>query len=326
MKTQQSQHIWLRFALLAALLTALLSFGATQPAFADGPDKGENIMVSNDGTEEAIPNAKTNVALAFKGSGTLNEQAPSETPRNGRPMDNSAESVIGADGRTQITNTGKYPNRAIASLVFHQSDGFDYICTGWFVSPTYVMTAGHCVFDPSLGTFATNMTVYPGRNGNTLPYGSATGIKLITTKCWKNTASPECDYAIIKLNTSLGNTVGWFGFGWYSQNSSLQNKQVNVRGYPGDKPSGTMWTMKGPIEQVTSTRFGYSIDTFGGQSGAPAYGKFVFGNTTCNPCGMGIHAYGVGATPYTTRNSAVRITQTVYNFICAKSDNPSPGC
>jgi glutamyl endopeptidase len=180
------------------------------------------------------------------------------------------------------------------------------------------------VFDATLGTFATNMKVYPGRKGNNLPYGSANGVKLFTNKCWKNTGSPECDYGLIKLNKPLGNTVGWFGWIYYTQNSSLQDKMTNVRGYPGDKPEGTMWTMKGAIEQVTSTRIGYSIDTFGGQSGSPTYGKYTVNGSNCNPCSVGIHAYGVGATPFTTRNSGVRLTQKIFNFFCAKSDHP--GC
>lgn len=319
MKSIQPMTQWLRLALFAALFAAILvALVPLQSAYADEPD-GQDVLVSSDGQEVQAQSFGTNVSASFGGTGVLDEKITPETLKNGRPIRESIESVIGADNRTQITNTAKYPNRAIASLVMEFSNG-TFICTGWFIGPNTLATAGHCVYDPSLGEFASSIDVYPGRNGSTLPYGSASATKLFTNKCWKTTASPECDYGAIQINSNLGNTVGWFGFGWYQANSVLQGKGVNVRGYPGDKPTGTLWTMKGPIEQVTTTRIGYSIDTFGGQSGSPAYGKFVFqsptGPFTCKPCGVGIHAYGVGATPFNTRNSAVRITQKIYNAFC----------
>jgi glutamyl endopeptidase len=88
------------------------------------------------------------------------------------------------------------------------------------------------------------------------------------------------------------------------------NKNSTVRGYPGDKTYGTMWTMKGAIQQVKKTRLFYLIDTFGGQSGSPHYGKW---NDSCNPCAFGIHSYGVGGN--WSMNSSTRITEKVFNFL-----------
>jgi glutamyl endopeptidase len=106
--------------------------------------------------------------------------------------------------------------------------------------------------------------------------------------------------------------------GWKAMDGKLLNHQVTLRGYPGDKsPYGTEWTMGGVLEQLTQTRVGYSIDTFGGQSGSPVYGKFAFGQQTCKPCVLGIHGYGVGVNPFLTRNSGLRVTQQVFQNLLA---------
>lgn len=307
-------------ALLACLCAvALVTFVPPPIVSADDP-LGQDVLISSDGQETALENFAANVTRGYRGTGIPSEHAATaenEIPFVNRVRGmNGIESVIGTDERARVTDTTAFPNRAIASLVMTFPDG-DYLCTGWFIGPDVLATAGHCVYDPFQQTFASKIRVYPGRNGDTLPYGSAKSTMLYTNRCWKKTASPECDYGAIKINKPLGNTVGWFGFGYYNADSSLLNKKVNVRGYPGDKPQGTMWTMKGTIEQVTSTRFGYSIDTFGGQSGSPAFGKFKINGVRCKPCGMGIHAYGVGATPFYARNSAVRITEKVFNSFCS---------
>lgn len=316
MQVAQPKWQWLRLALLALLFTAVLvALAPLSSVYADEPDD-QSILISNDGKEIVMQSFQTNMSPSFRGTGFIREKATTAVPLDGRPIRQETESIIGPDGRTQVTNTTTYPNRAIASLVMTFSSG-TFICTGWFIGPDVLATAGHCVYDPFVGEFASSIMVYPGRNGAALPNGKAKAIRLFTNKCWKKTASPECDYGAIKINKQLGNQVGWFGFGWYQDGSALLDKKVNVRGYPGDKPSGTMWTMKGPIQQVTSTRVGYSIDTFGGQSGSPVYGTFNFANIgTCKPCGVAIHAYGVGATPFDTRNSGVRISQKVYNALC----------
>ena len=83
---------------------------------------------------------------------------------------------------------------------------------------------------------------------------------------------------------------------------------VTVRGYPGDKAFGTMWTMSGSIESSAPNQLCYSIDTVGGQSGSPVY-------TSANHV-IAIHAYGTGGgTACSTLNSGTRITEGLYNLI-----------
>jgi len=296
------------WAMLAfALLLVMLALAPTPIAQAQ---KGKNKIVRNDGAVFEIQKSDRTFmpsrAASSEASKLLNQ--PNE-PKNLLPVRaQSPESIIGPDGRTNVTSTTTYPSSAIAQLevTFPSSSG---ICTGWFISANRLATAAHCIYLASEGGFVTAITVAPGRNGGTDPYGTFTATNAYVTQKWVDTENPKYDYGMIDLGSNVGNTVGWFGYGWNSDNAFYQDRKINVRGYPGDKPYGTMWTMKGKIQEVQKTRLFYSIDTFGGQSGSPAYGKWG----DCNPCGFGIHTYGVGGG--WDKNSATRITQKVFNFL-----------
>ena len=86
------------------------------------------------------------------------------------------------------------------------------------------------------------------------------------------------------------------------RNAELAGAVANVTGYPGDKPSGTLWYDTKQVAAVSPTKVHYDIDTAGGQSGAVVYvirdGARV---------GVAVHAYG-GA----TTNSGTRISEPVF--------------
>lgn len=214
----------------------------------------------------------------------------------------SSRSVIAPDGRTRVSPTTAYPNRALAHLVveFGKTGGG---CTGWFVGPNTVVTAGHCIYDTETNKWATKITVYAGRNGTTA-VATTTGKYWMTVAGWAISENWEYDYAVIKTVANTGSTVGWFGWRWQSSNTFSGN--YTVRGYPGDKTFGTMWTMSDTVttrNNLSPRKLWYTIDTAGGQSGSPLYGNY---NGTC--CfGFGVHAYGLSG----GYNSATRITSEV---------------
>lgn len=217
------------------------------------------------------------------------------------------EVVLGTDNRVQITTTNIYPWRAHASLLITAADGAQYIGTGWFIGPHTVMTAGHCVYVKNNPVAARNgwvrsIDVMPGRNGNSLPYGSVRSTNFRSVTGWTTSGDENYDYGCIILPTELGNTVGWFGFGAYSD-ADLKASVGNISGYPGDKPSGTQWYHARKITAVNSRKVYYDIDTFGGQSGSAVY-RIINGARY----GVAIHAYG-GA----TSNSGTRIVTPVFN-------------
>jgi glutamyl endopeptidase len=222
-----------------------------------------------------------------------------------------AETVHGPDDRVQITNTAAYPWRVHASLLITAADNSRWIGTGWFIGPHTLMTAGHVVFIKNSGVpgrdgWVRSINVMPGRNGGTLPYGSVTSMNFRTVTGWSNSGDENYDYGAIIIPTDLGSTVGWFGFGIWSD-ADLLAATGNISGYPGDKPAGTQWYDSHGIASVNPRKVFYDIDTIGGQSGSSVY-RIVNGARY----GLAIHAYG-GA----TTNSGTRIIQQVYDNMVA---------
>ena len=222
-----------------------------------------------------------------------------------------AETVHGPDDRVQITNTSAYPWRVHASLAIVARDNSRWIGTGWFIGPHTLITAGHVVHIKNSGVpgrdgWVRSIQVMPGRNGSSLPYGSVTSTNFRSVGGWTNSGDENYDYGAIIIPTELGNTVGWFGFGVYSD-ADLVAATGNISGYPGDKPAGTQWYDSRKIASVNSRKVYYDIDTAGGQSGSAVY-RIINGARF----GIGIHAYG-GA----TTNSATRIIDQVYNNMVA---------
>lgn len=228
----------------------------------------------------------------------------------------SPESVIGEDGRSLVSDTTISPSSAIVQLEISFPDAFG-TCTGWFIDAYRVATAGHCLYDISVGGFAQAITVNPARNGDTLPFGSFAATNWYVPHKFTLSAKPRLDYGVVVLGTNVGDTVGWFGYMQSMDDARLLNRRIQVRGYPVDKSPGTMWSMKGTVASLNNTRFFYTIDTYAGQSGSPAFGKFQ----DCNPCVFGIHTYGVGGA--WDKNSATRIREKVFNFL-AGAGVPNP--
>jgi V8-like Glu-specific endopeptidase len=216
------------------------------------------------------------------------------------------ETVHGVDHRIQVEDTDKYPYRINASLLITARDGSQWIGTAWFISNRTLITAGHCVYIKNSGVpnrdgWVKTIQVMPGRNGTNLPYGTVTSSRFWTVKGWSDSGDENYDYAAIIIPTDLGSTVGIIGFGSY-RDAELIGGSANVTGYPGDKPSGTMWYDSKGIASVTATKVYYDIDTAGGQSGAALY---VIKNR--QRIAVAVHAYGGPVT-----NSGTRISAPVF--------------
>ncbi len=217
-----------------------------------------------------------------------------------------AEAILGADDRVRINGTSAYPWRAIASLLITARDNSQWIGTGWFVSPRTLITAGHCIFIKGSGVpgrdgWVKRVTVIPGRNGSAQPFGSAVSSSFRSVKGWTSNGNHAFDYGAIIIPTPLGSTVGTFGYASYS-NANLLGKRVNIGGYPGDKPAGTMWYHSNLATSLGSRKLYYLVDTMGGQSGAPVW-RIVNGKRIA----VAVHAYGGAVANHGTRiNSAVR--------------------
>jgi V8-like Glu-specific endopeptidase len=207
----------------------------------------------------------------------------------------TAESVIGKDTRVRITGTTAYPFRTVGRI--------DIGCTGTLIGPRHVLTAGHCVYNIKNDKWYSQLSFTPGQNGSTKPYGKIGWKRAISVKGWTKKHKRNYDYAMIVLNKDIGKKVGWMGYGW---KSPMPKYNININGYPGDKPHGTMWHSYCKIKKTTAYRLYYACDTYGGMSGS---GVYVYWKNKNKRTIYGIHAYGVDSTSY---NGATRIRKAVF--------------
>lgn len=186
--------------------------------------------------------------------------------------------VIGSDSRVRIANTTDEPWRRIADLDVKQADGSWATCTGFFLGPRVVATAGHCVFNFDFGGWAQEIKVTPGRDGSLQPYGSSTSSDLWTIGGWLESGLTDYDFgAIVLPDDSLGNQVGWFESGYYSDAHVLA-ATGHLAGYPDDKsdpacaaiPACQLWLDSDPVRAVSTWIVSYEIDTYG-EDGSPVW-------------------------------------------------------
>src|SRR5205814_882499 len=101
----------------------------------------------------------------------------------------------------------------------------------WFASPRLVITAGHMVFLPLHGGWATQIEVFPGNNGRDAPFSSFVSTDFRSVRGWTEAPNPDTpdahasDYGAILLPES--SPVGFFGYASLSD-EELQDVQVNV--------------------------------------------------------------------------------------------------
>lgn len=250
-------------------------------------------------------NADEAVSRDEVGAAAQDESAPMPDVVRGASGSAFDPSVIwGTDDRIRITPTTSYPWRAQTKLFSTFPNNARYGCSGTLIAPKYVLTAGHCVQRLGDGGWATRVEVIPGYDNGYRPYGSAYATYLRSVTGWTVSANPQHDFALITLDRAIGNTVGWFGYGSFS-NTTLGGSTANVSGYPGDKCSGAcQYYDVDPFSSLASLTVHYLTDTFNGQSGS---GVYIFYNS-----GRYVAAAHRGTCPAVTSNAncGVRITSS----------------
>jgi glutamyl endopeptidase len=244
--------------------------------------------------------------------------SPASTGSAGTTVKVKPFSVIGADDRFRVTPTTGYPARATVLIM---RNGVQH-CTGWMISKDTLLTAGQCLHTGGTdGTWYPGLTFTPGSDGGNAPYGTCTSRASYAFNGWLNSRDSNDDGGIVKLNCTVGNTVGWYGMWW--QSASLNGQSTVVIGYPFNKGL-TQWASGGSILASETEKIYYQNDTTAGQVGSPVYWVRVDTAPFCTGvCAMGIHTDGLTGTGNgASNNSGMRFTETKFNSIMALVNTP----
>lgn len=209
--------------------------------------------------------------------------------------DPTLESTGAVDDRLAVPDPQNLPWRMVCALTISGQVGGRMPGTGFLAGPRTVVTAGHCVFDPTtLQGSAKTIVVTPGLNGSAQPFGQVKATRFRTLKQWIETADPDFDIGAITLDSDLGRLAGFFTTAALD-GADLQSRLAHVSGYP-ESPGGGLQQFhhRNRIVTATERRLFYETDTSEGQSGAPVWILETDGGT---PKVVGVHTYGFEKSP-----------------------------
>lgn len=184
--------------------------------------------------------------------------------------------VFGDDDRVQVTETTKFPFRTIGQLWTKIDDENWGSCSATLIGPSTIITAAHCIYSHDHGGWGKAAEFYPGLDGENAPFGgmnvtNANILEGFVSQYKDNYGSVvSYDLAVLELDKPAGDELGWMAFGNFDKPASFV---ANIVGYPGDKPSSTMWRASCDVNEqdFDETNFAYLCDTYPGSSGSSVY-------------------------------------------------------
>lgn len=256
-------------------------------------------------------------------------QRPTDREQTRAPYDDG-RFVVGADERQPLLSRA-FPWSAIGRLELQDASGqTQATCTGTLIAPDLLLTNAHCLaqtyLDPAtnqpLSTFVSTERYQQQRQAGSAPKLvfkpiMIDGISLDEASVvsyqsgWREGGvnSTADDWAVLKLDTALGNDYGYLGWRSLDLNDSTVADQLAERallvGYSGDFPTANLSQFGAPattagvdeycsifgtfLEGELANTFIHDCDMTPGASGGPILAQFADGNFYI----IGLNAYQV---------------------------------
>lgn len=233
-------------------------------------------------TPEAMESAQTLLPELDRGSVT---EALLE---NESQLPEASEDTVGPPGAQALSiepqppipatgsRTEQVPNRAAlpycpVGKIFMTFNGSNYVGSAWVVAGAGVFTAGHCVWDASMGGWADKILFVPQHHDGTSPVGQWTAIQIASLKGWTANRDFKFDLAAFKTDRPVQPTTG--SVGWKANSPANQGPYTGA-GYPaGAHPTHgfdgrRMWRSTGNYKGGSNPIQAWN-DMTGGCSGGP---------------------------------------------------------
>ena len=182
-----------------------------------------------------------------------------------------------------------------------------YEGSGTLIDPKHVVTAGHCIHEGDGGDFFDVVTVVPGYEDGSRPYGDARSLQLHTWEGWADSGTWGHDVGVVDLDRPIGALTGWQGYGHNNSTSFYYGNTFTSAGYPGDTYDGQyLYYWFGDFDFVWDKHVSIFNRGYHGQSGSGAR-KYDGGG----PVVYAVHSSG---TEIDTTNFT-RITEDKFNDI-----------
>ncbi|PCH68935.1 MAG: hypothetical protein COC01_02800 [Bacteroidetes bacterium] len=128
-----------------------------------------------------------------------------------------------------------YPIRAVARINAYYDPG-GYGCSAVLIDDNFLLTSGHCILrEGKRDIWPDSVVIRFAFNDSAVPYSIGEGIskEYFIFQKWAKWGGYDGDFALLKLPYSIGNYIGWLGYGFSEIDTFYYNSVFHRFSYPG---------------------------------------------------------------------------------------------
>ena len=170
------------------------------------------------------------------------------------------------------SNTERVPNRSIipycaVGKLYMTFDGQNFVGSAWTIAGAGVFTAGHCVYERTMGGWADKVLFVPQFHKGQRPLGEWAAVQMASLKGWTDSRDFKFDLACFKTDRPIAPKTG--ALGWMANYPPNQGPYTGI-GFPAGAPfdGAEMWRSTGNYRSGSNPIQAWG-DMTGGCSGGP---------------------------------------------------------